>query len=246
MKPLIGVTAGNPAGRQPGGEPAGTGGCYLEADYVRAIAAAGGIPTVLPPQDPALAAEVLARVDGLLLAGGPDLDPLLFGEEPLPQMGRVDPERDAWELALARAALAADVPVLGVCRGMRVLAAGVGARFDAGPPEWSPAQSADTVFIEPGSQLSALLGERLPLQAFIDTADRTDTNVVSLAVPPPLYVVAHGPGGRHLAFESREHTFVVGLSTHPPDAVIRAVMARLVEAARILRTSGQGGTYDGC
>lgn len=94
---------------------------YSSGYYIRAVAAAGGIPLLIPSQDAANAPGIYEGIDGLLLAGGPDLDPYYFGEEPLVGMGEITPLRDELELALCRLALQGPKPVLGICRGIQVL-----------------------------------------------------------------------------------------------------------------------------
>jgi putative glutamine amidotransferase len=91
--------------------------------YANAVQGAGGLAFILPPDDEAAEhpAELLDRLDALLLAGGRDIDPLTYGARPDPETGEPSPERDRFELALASAALERDMPVLGVCRGMQML-----------------------------------------------------------------------------------------------------------------------------
>ena len=91
----------------------------LPANYAEQVAAAGGIPVLLPPL-PGIAAAV-DRIDGLLLTGGGDIDPGRYGADPNPATSRVSGPRDAAELELLDAAVAAGKPVLGVCRGMQLL-----------------------------------------------------------------------------------------------------------------------------
>ena len=99
----------------------------LPASYFELVAAAGGRPLLLPPASTAPggpeagAAEVVAVLDGLVLTGGGDVDPAAYGEEADPEVGGVDPNRDASERALLAAALEADLPVLAICRGCQVL-----------------------------------------------------------------------------------------------------------------------------
>ena len=93
----------------------------LRDDYVRAVEKAGGLPIVLAPGRPDDAADLLSRLDGLLMTGGADVDPGLYGEKPHETVTRVIPERDAFELALCRGALARDQPLLAICRGHQVL-----------------------------------------------------------------------------------------------------------------------------
>lgn len=90
--------------------------------YVQAVERAGGIPILIPPQpDTASLREISARIDGLLLPGGGDVDPILYGEERLPACGEPEPERDTLEIALAQLALQRQQPIFGICRGMQVL-----------------------------------------------------------------------------------------------------------------------------
>jgi putative glutamine amidotransferase len=95
----------------------------LPRNYVDAIQRAGGVALLLPP-DSRLVAEpdiALDLIDGLLLAGGADVDPQFYGEQRAPQTVNTVPERDDFELALARRAIERDIPFLGVCRGMQVM-----------------------------------------------------------------------------------------------------------------------------
>lgn len=115
-KPVVGIT-GN----------LGDAGCQLAVAYYDSVVKAGGIPVVLPPAS-AVGADVLEHIDALLLSGGGDLNPLLMGEEPVPQLHGVCPERDGMELPLVRLAVRRRMPVLGICRGAQVLAAALGGR----------------------------------------------------------------------------------------------------------------------
>ena len=90
----------------------------LGMDYPHAITQAGGMPVVVPPTAAVDLDELLDRVDGLCLSGGPDIDPSAYGAEPHPALGPTDPEVDDYELALVRAAQVRNLPTLCVCRGM--------------------------------------------------------------------------------------------------------------------------------
>jgi len=93
----------------------------LRASYVEAVASSGGVPLLLPCVAETDPAEFAQAVDGLLLAGGGDLDPVYYGEEPRVENGRIDPIADAFELRLARIFLQESRPVFGICRGMQAL-----------------------------------------------------------------------------------------------------------------------------
>ncbi len=109
----------------------------LPVMYADAIARAGGVPVLLPPatDDPDAAASAVARLDGLVVTGGADVDPGRYGETPHPATAKWRPDRDAWELALLTSAAAANLPTLGVCRGMQVMAVAAGGTLDQHTPE---------------------------------------------------------------------------------------------------------------
>jgi putative glutamine amidotransferase len=96
---------------------------FLPAVYIDAVTRAGGIAVLLPPQpvDPAIAADVVAGLDGLIVTGGSDVDPARYGAAAHPATDRPKPLRDDWETALLEAAIEVGVPFLGICRGLQVL-----------------------------------------------------------------------------------------------------------------------------
>src|SRR5256712_12920558 len=113
--PLIGVSTSVTVGKDP--ERA-----YINAAYLNAVQQAGGVPVPLPPQlGPAARAELLKRLDGVLLTGGGDVDPARFGEPPHPTTADVSAGRDGPEIELTGWAIENHVPLLAVCRRPQVL-----------------------------------------------------------------------------------------------------------------------------
>lgn len=93
----------------------------LPQAYVRLVTRAGGTAVLLPPQHEGAAAEAVRRMDAVIVSGGPDVEPAAYGQDRDPRTGPPAAERDAWESAVLRAALAGGTPLLGVCRGMQLL-----------------------------------------------------------------------------------------------------------------------------
>ena len=101
-------------------------GIRLRADYFRCVAAAGGIPLLVPPLPAENAAELAATADGLLLSGGGDMEPQWYGQIPMCRLSGVDAARDALEVALVNAFWQRRLPILGICRGCQVLNVALG------------------------------------------------------------------------------------------------------------------------
>ncbi len=218
MRPLIGITAGTM-------ELTWAGGLTMPAavawsSYIRAVLAAGGAPVVLPPAGEEVAEAALAALHGLLLTGGPDIDPARYGETAVhPAVYGVNPERDAAEIALVHGALARDLPVLGICRGLQVLNVALGGTLYQDVPdlhpahvqhrqEAAPSEPHHDIRLAPGSCLAAVHGaERVAANSFHHQAVRE--------VAPGLRPVAWSPEGLVEGLESPAHRFVVGVQWHP-------------------------------
>jgi putative glutamine amidotransferase len=115
VRPLIGITTSVTVGTAP--ERA-----YVNGAYIEAVQAAGGIPLLLTPHfSSEVQAALWQRLDGLVLTGGGDIEPARFGQPRHPAVDEVSPARDALELGLTRRAVAGDVPLFAICRGMQVL-----------------------------------------------------------------------------------------------------------------------------
>jgi putative glutamine amidotransferase len=93
----------------------------LGMTYVRAVEVAGGIPVVLPPLNNGDVPRMLARLDGLVLSGGPDLAPQAYGAQPHVELGSTEPRLDRFEYAMAREGVRQELPILGICRGAQTL-----------------------------------------------------------------------------------------------------------------------------
>lgn len=149
----------------------------LPTAYSRSIENAGGTPVLLPPvegahgrPDVGAAAGLVGRMDALVICGGADVDPGRYDEEPHARTAGWRPDRDAWEIALLDAATTLDLPVLGICRGMQVMAVQAGGSLEqhlpdvVGHEQHSPdGDSYGDIEVETvrGSRLSALIGDRV-------------------------------------------------------------------------------------
>jgi putative glutamine amidotransferase len=137
--------------------------------YTNALVAAGVVPVVLPPVEPAMAVASLTDIAGLVLTGGEDIDPTLFGEPVHPATGAPHRRRDAYELALAREAHERRIPTLAICRGAQVMNVALGGTLVQDIPSERPSrivhdpagQRAERVHgieIDPHSQLARVVG----------------------------------------------------------------------------------------
>ncbi|MFC7494088.1 MULTISPECIES: gamma-glutamyl-gamma-aminobutyrate hydrolase family protein [unclassified Nocardioides] len=208
----------------------------LPTQYAEAVEATGGVPLLLPPTAGVGAADaVVARLDGLVISGGADVDPGRYDEEPHARTASWRPDRDQWEIALLDAADAVGLPVLGVCRGMQVMAVRAGGALDQHVPDLvdherhSPGGAefgAIDVTTTGGSRVAGLVGDRLAVNCHHHQSVRTH---------PGFAAVAHAADGTLEAMEliqqGQDDRFCVGVQWHPETAADVGLLAGLVRAA---------------
>lgn len=201
---------------------------HLDRNYSRAVTAGGGFPVLLPPDaDPE---EVLQRFAGLVLTGGGDLDPHYYGEEPASGLGSVSPERDWFEIRLARLFLAAGKPILGICRGLQVLVVAAGGSLYQDLPagaiqhyQRAPREHrSHGIRLSGDSTLAGVLGgTEFRVNSFHHQAVRD--------LPAGFRAVGFSPDGIIEAVEATEGPFL-GVQWHPED-----LFAERPEAAALFR-----------
>ncbi|HEU4962595.1 MAG TPA: gamma-glutamyl-gamma-aminobutyrate hydrolase family protein [Bacilli bacterium] len=240
MRPIIGVTGYlHPLTRE-------VEGVFVGEGYTNALAKVGAVPLVVPYLEDEEAVRALAaRLDGLLLAGGVDMDPTLFGEQPVQGNGEVCPERDWLETILFEEMQRQGKPVLGICRGVQVINILLGGDIYQDLPSQKEGEliqhsqkarrwyGGHHVTIKPGTKLHAALGEqeRIRVNTYHHQAVRTPA--------PGLIVSAVADDGVVEAIErlDRDEPFLVGVQWHPEnmwrrEPVFLNLFASFVEAAK--------------
>jgi putative glutamine amidotransferase len=209
---------------------------FLPAIYVDGVTMAGGIATLLPPQpvDDDIAARVLDGLDGLIITGGRDVDPAAYGQHAHPTTDEPARDRDAFEFALLRGALARRLPILGICRGAQVLNVALGGTLHQHLPDvvgHARHQAGNAVFTTssvrtvPGTRLAALIGDSSDAQCYHHQAiDRLGEGLVASA--------QDGVDGVIEAVELPGKDFVLAVQWHPEERLddLR-LFAAVVEAA---------------
>lgn len=236
-KPVIGIGADvlSPPGKR---ELA-----FAYLTYVEALRRAGAVPVVIPPQ-PENAAEVLDAVDGLVLAGGFDCHPELYGEQPHPTLEPMDSRRQSSDLTLARLARERGVPTLGICLGLQVMNVAAGGTLmqdidsavqtdvrHASSPE---NRARHDVMLEKGTKLAGFVRD---LELNVNSSHHQAVGRVGEG----LRVTALAPDGIVEGLEDPRKAFYVGVQWHPEDMTGEESAVRLfgafIEAARGYATS---------
>ncbi|AKZ54718.1 Glutamine amidotransferase [Streptomyces ambofaciens ATCC 23877] len=199
----------------------------LPAGYPRLVQRAGGLAVMLPPDAPEHASATVARLDGLVIAGGPDVEPARYGAERDPRTGPPARARDTWELALIEAALSTGVPLLGVCRGMQLLNVALGGTLVQhidGHAEAVGVFGGHPVTPVPGTLYAGVVPEEVFVPTYHHQAvDRLGTGLVPSA---------HAADGTVEALELPSgRGWVLGVQWHPEMGEDVRVMAALVNAA---------------
>jgi putative glutamine amidotransferase len=205
----------------------------LPAQYAGAVESVGGVPLLLPPVSaPGAAEAVVARLDGLVISGGADVDPSRYGATAHPRTAGWRPDRDTWELALLDAADSVGLPVLGVCRGMQLMAVHAGGTLDQHTPDLvghdahSPGGDefgSIRVATDPSSRLATLVGTTVTVSCHHHQSVRD---------APGFRAVATAADGTLEAIEAPTERFCVGVQWHPETVADIGLLTGLVDAAR--------------
>jgi putative glutamine amidotransferase len=230
-RPVIGLTTYAEEARFGAGD---TFAAVLPLSYVHAVHASGGRAVLLTPDAPDL--DMLEGLDGIIFTGGSDIDPSHYGEQPHPT-SHVKPERDAAELLLMRAAIDADLPVFGICRGMQLMTVVYGGRLhqhlpdilghDNHRPVNGPKFGEHLVRLAPGSACHRILGDSAVVNSFHHQGVKDPGRLRPTGWCTDDALIE--------AVEDPDRTFVVGVQWHPEDTPDRRLFAALVEAAAARR-----------
>jgi putative glutamine amidotransferase len=230
-RPVIGITTG---------EVVATYGVWKEkaavlpVDYCRAVLDSGGVPVILP-SSPGFAGSVVEHIDGLMLTGGADVDPALYGQERHPKSQRPDTARDAFEMELLEAAVSRDVPVLAICRGIQIVNVWRGGTLHQHLPEVVASDihmevpgtyGRHRVRIEPASRLRAIVG-------VADALVPTHHHQAPDRIGAGLAASAWADDGTVEGLEDPTLRYLIAVQWHPEMGEDRSLFESLVRAATI-------------
>ena len=217
--------------------------CSRLDDYLASVEQSGGRPRVLEVTDSPR--KVVAELDGLLLTGGGDVDPVLYGEERHPSVEDAEPGRDEFEIDMARRAMDADLPILAICRGAQVLNVAAGGTLVQDIPSAVETELphsliepkdhvAHDVKVTPGSRLQEALGTAVTSSHTCRVNSRHHQSVgrVGTSLAPS----ATAPDGVVEAIEGPEKEFCIGVQWHPENfwrtGEFKGLFDSFIEAAR--------------
>lgn len=196
------------------------GNYFTRSEYSDAIMAAGGLPVSLPyTTDPDLILGILNQVDGLLLSGGSDIDSMLYGEEPIPKLGEVTPDRDVFEVTITQNALKQNLPILAICRGNLILNVAAGGTLyqDIYAEKGATVQHKQVAPRDHASH-SLKIKEKTLLHQLIgsDTIRVNSFHHQAVKKPSPGFrISAEATDGVIEAIEAPNYSFVLGVQWHP-------------------------------
>jgi putative glutamine amidotransferase len=246
MRPIIGITCSRLVGGQWSQYSAGHFMDYTFDDYSRAVVHAGGAPLIVPAAHQARTlADVLERLDGLLLSGGPDIHPRFYREQPLPGLGEVDEPLDRMELEAARRAYQLGLPILGICRGIQTLNVALRGTLyqdiaaqvpDSIEHRQTAAKDVNThaVTIEVASRLHAVLGRS---RIWVNGKHHQAVKKTGRG----LHVSARASDGVIEALEDPTKPFVVGVQWHPEGTWRTDPLSRKLFRAFVRAADGRAG-----
>jgi len=242
MKPLIGITCSRNVGGTWGLYSPGHFMDYTYEEYCEAILSCGGAPVIIPvPQDADTFQTILSRLDGLLLSGGPDINPRFYGEQPLPELGEVDAGLDRMELEAAKLAFRRDLPILGICRGIQTLNVSLGGTLYQDIPSQvqdsiGHSQKADksvlthSIRIEAGTLLHSIFKKR---EVWVNGKHHQAIKDLARG----LTVSARATDSIIEAVEHRSKKFVVGVQWHPEGTWSNDIYSKRLFEAFVLAAS---------